>query len=487
MKDRKLENTAEQLNASDIFSDMRTSQSLIAVLNSADELIRNSEGDINNLLRLEEKISGHPDKYNPLTQLTLKAAISKIRIMSLTKPLHLELVVPLYHETIRMAPRQGSTTPLLDNPLPPHKHGENALIRKYLEMEWLTKDSQISYRLILVDDICDHNSGGYAEKIIAANNLEKCEVHYLADAVKNTEPGSFKHKAIETIIAGGNSIRGGALCLGFAESVRHIKAYGLENNAVIGYVDADSSYSLTQIGIPLWKIHLSDSTHAVTASRQHPLSYMEPAKTESQTSQRSSGLIRLKQVVGYLRQYVLGEEVPTDTQSGFKLFKPDLLEQTLKEPNKAHNFSYDTQLLARISRMHPNKKPIDTFGVVCLDCDELSTANNGVTYFYALEIINSIADEFKFDKNGEQMWLLDFLTRDIKNYHLAKRVLDDNTDIKEWFNPTSPEFNLIKELREEIKTDKDTTAVGDYFNEIIFHKLVRVFREIDEKSTTIIQ
>ncbi|CAN5328923.1 hypothetical protein BH10PAT1_BH10PAT1_3850 [soil metagenome] len=459
--------------------DTRTAQSVYALFTGAEKLIEETSGNLQSLLDIERKIcTEEKQEFNTMAHLIVKAAISKTRVMSLTEDTHIEIVVPMYHERTRMAPRANSNCALLDNSFTPDINGEDALLRKVIEMEWLIKDSKLDYNLIFVDDICDQDSGGYASKLIEENKLHKCKVLFLADEIKNTGHESIKELAIQTITDKGESIRGGSLCLGFAEAVTKTKQSEKKRNTMIGYVDADSSYSLTQIGIPLLEIINSPRIQAMTASRQHELTYMEPAKGESQTSHRSSGLIRLKQVVGYLRNTVVGRNVPADTQSGFKLFRPEILEKTLIQPNKAHNFSYDTQLLSRISRLCPYRDSIKTFGVVCIDSDELSTANNGVTYFSALKIIQTIAEEVDLSKQANEMWLLDFLTRDLDNYKLAIRLLDDKTDLSEWFFPYSEYYNSVTDLRAQIHTDRDTTAVGDYFTSEICEKLEQILKKI---------
>lgn len=458
--------------------DVRTAQSVRAVFDGAERLITATDGNLPKLLEMENSMCLNPNEFSTMSHLIIKAAISRVRIISIDKPTHLELVVPMYHEKIRISPRESSTEPLLDNSFEPDINGEDALIRKYLEMKWLTNGSQVDYRLVFVDDMCDQESGKYAKQLIVKNSLPNCDVYFLGEAIDTVEPGSLQEQAIKTIIDGRESIRGGALCLGFAEAVLNIKHLEREKDSIIGYVDADSSYSLTQVGIPLWEMIHSPLVKAVTASRQHILTYMEPQKAESQTSHRSSGLIRLKQVVGYLRKTILEKEVPADTQSGFKLLRPEVLETTLRQPNKAHNFSYDTQLLSRIARLYPGTGTIKTFGVVCVDSDELSTANNGVTYFAALKIIQTIAEEVNLNQDGAEMWLLNFLTRDLTNYKMVIRLLDDNTDITQWFPVGTELYNLVFGLRHQIQTDRDTTAVGGYFTPDICYGLARVLRAI---------
>ncbi len=458
--------------------DARTSQATCAVFSGAENLLDETDGDIDELLGIEEEICSRKHEFSTMDHLIVKAAVSKARVFSIPDPVHVELVVPMYHEILRMSPRINSRHSIYKNNMTPHQNGEDSLLRKYIEMEWLAHGTQLTYNLIFVDDMCDQDSGKAAQKLINENGLSNAQVLFLKDAVDNTLPGTLHYDAIENIIKGRESIRGGALCLGFAEAVTHVKQKNRIGNQIVGYVDSDSSYSLTQLGIPLWEISES-GVLAVTASRQHELTYMEPAKRESQTSQRSPGLIRLKQVVGYLRSGVLGPQVPADTQSGFKLIKPEVLEMTLKQPDKAHNFSYDTQLLSRISRLTDDKEPIKTFGVVCIDSDELSTANNGVTYFYALQIISTIAEEIGFNEEGDEMWLLDYLTADVENYKMVKRLLDDSTDPAEWFPVGSPQAGLILDTRQKIETNKDTTAVGAYFTPQIITDLTSVLRQIE--------
>jgi len=460
--------------------DLRTAQAMYQVFYGADKLLMstNKNNNVENLATLEKALFVDPKKYTTMEHLIAKAALSKARVQSLSEPTHIHIVVPMYHEVVRMSPRSDSNRSIYYNHLDPNKDGEDSLLRKHAEMEWLCKDSALNYQLIFVDDICDQDSGRYAQDIVNNNLLPNVKVLFLGEAVDTAVEGTLRHSAIKSILPTRESIRGGALCLGFAEAVNHTKAMSDDIRKVIGYVDADSSYSLTQLGIPLSEI-VGSNAKAVTASRQHELTYMEPQKSESQTSHRSPGLIRLKQVVGHLRKSILGDEVPTDTQSGFKLFDPRTLKATLVQPGKAHNFTYDTQLLSRISRMHPKQEPIRTFGVVCIDSDELSTANNGITYFQALKIVLSIAEETHFGENPSDVWLLNYLTQSVNSYKLARRLLEDDVDPSEWFSEKSSEYKLLLSVRSRIKIDRDTTAVGDYFTPDIAEDLAEVLRKIN--------
>lgn len=473
----------------DIFNgteDPRSAEGLINVFEGADFLIKQVNGDISILLEMEKATAVESDKYSVIFHLTIKAAISKLQILNLRQPVHLDITVPMFHEKRRMSPRQGSKLSLGVNALPVDEHGEDELLRKHHEMQWLTNGSLATYTLRFVDDLCDENSGEVASKIIQNNNLTNCEVHWLDRNLCDNEISAFKKQAIRTIIdrqshppKESDSIKGGALCLGFAEAVEAMNSR--EDTATfIGYVDADSSYSLTQLGIPLG-ILISTNSVIATASRQHELTIMGAKSEHSQTSKRTTGLIRLKQTVGYLRRFVVGNRVPTDTQSGFKLANADVLREVISRDNKAHNFSFDTQLLARISQMYPGIDPIHTFGVVCIDSDELSTANNGVTYLEAANTIKDIAKEFGFNMDGDEMWLLEFMTKSKENFLLMKEILEDSRDSADWFSPGSLEFELLNEVKYSIRTDYDTTAVGEYYDQELFGKLVFVLKAVENK------
>lgn len=454
------------------FTDPRSTEGMILVFKAAEQLIQKASGSIAALLKLEAKVSANSQVYSSLEHLAVKAAISRLRILSLNKPAHIQIVVPLYHEATRMAPRASSKQNILSNSLRINENGEDSLIRKYVELDWLTRGSQLTFKLHFVDDMCDQNSGQIAQELIRQNNLPNCEVHFLGQEIKTAIPGTLKYQAIESVVHERASVKGGALCLGFAEALTDIYTRSLSEDSIVSYVDADNSYSLTQIGIPLWEILQNNEILAITASRQHPLAFLERTKD----SKRSPGLIRLKQVIGYLRREIIGTKVPADTQSGFKFFKPDVLENLLKQGNKSTSFSFDTQLLARLARNHPDQEAIHTFGAVCLDSDELSTANNGVTYFYLLRILKELAKESDLINHKGELWLLDFLTSSVQNYSTIQFMLDSANDPGIWFTIGSQNYILLNQLRQEIRTDRDTTAVGEYFTPGLFEKLVRVVR-----------
>ena len=450
--------------------DLRSSDGIAVVLKNADSIIKRANGDIGLLKEIEISMFLNPDKYSMQQHMAIKAAESKSIVNKLTSRIHLSIIVPMYHEERRIAPRVGSKIKIGEFEFPEDEHGENVLLRRNLELEWLTNNNNlITYDLLFVDDMCNSDSGILAQELVKKNGLRNCKVSFLKEAIESNHRSDLEMRAIETIINNeGNSIRGGALCLGFAQSIEMFEQSGLAASHIIGYMDADSSYSASQIGIPLELITQPD-VFAATASRQHPLTYMDTPRSELQTSHRSPGLIRLKQTVGYLRKHIVGDFVPSDTQSGFKLFKPNILKQTLLQPNKAHNFSYDTQLLARIAQMEPQKPVIKTFGVTLVDSDELSTANNGMTYFAALEILKVISNENGYHIDNNEAVLLGYLTSSVDNYKHAIHILEDSADCNK-----HPE--LIESIRKRIRTDKDTTAVGDYFTSDICSDMVTALK-----------
>ncbi len=466
------------------YSDVRTSQALEAIFVEADKICSNSVHTVASLLNFESEMLLNPgSKPRTIEHLILKAAISRLHILQIQDPLHLEMIVPVYHEKIRLAPRQGSTVTLGVNTLPVDINGEDSLLRKYKELEWLTRDSKVTFKLRYVDDICDHESGKYVEQLIADNNLsEHVEVHFLGDALSEQKTESLRYKAIETIIKKNESIRGGALCLGFAEALIDADNAGNLDKTIIGYVDADSSYSMTMAGIPLNEMLSNPNIKVMTASRQHELTYIEPAKATSQTSHRTQGLIRLKQIVGFLRKSTLQPTVPADTQSGYKFFRPLVLKETLEAPGKAHNFSYDTQLLDRVARNHPSEEAITTFGVVLVDCDELTTANNGMTYFAALQILLDIAKEVGLEETGYKFWLLKYLTSSKETYKFVISLLEDTTNPALYISEDLEEHKMLLSIRQKIRTNRDTTAVGDYFTEDIGEDLYRVLTWVEKNA-----
>lgn len=450
--------------------DPRSHQGLNTIFKIA-ELFLHESSDIRNLNQYELEIRRKND-FPILLELGIKAAISRNQVLNLKQPVKIEIVVPMYHEVIRLSPRKGSIKSHLVNNLPENENGEDELLRKYLEMEWLTRDSKLSYHIRVVDDICNQNSGKATEDLIKLNKLDKrISVYFLKDYINlKKEENPFIFEAVKKVIDRQDSVRGGSLCLGFAKAIEENKQNNEET--LLSYIDADNSYSLTMIGIPISMLLSNQKLKIVTANRQHPLTRLDEKKTTTVTSARSNGLIRLKQTIGYIRKNVLNKYVPSDTQSGFKVMRMQIMEELLWEPNKANNFSYDTQLLSRIANKF-NFKSIDTFGVVLIESDELTTANNDKTYYNAVKILNTINSESPKTIDNNVRYILNVIST-YENYLELLSFLDDKSP--ELFFPNDSNLQQrLSNLRESISTKVDSTAVGKYYNIEILNDLVLLF------------
>ena len=101
-------------------------------------------------------------------------------------------------------------------------------------MEWLIKDTKITYEIWFCDDGCPEGSGKKAEELINQFGYNNFKVLYLAEGIKS---GKFKY-----IQSANDSIKGGAVQYGLQEALEENKA------DIIVYTDADLSSHLGQIG-----------------------------------------------------------------------------------------------------------------------------------------------------------------------------------------------------------------------------------------------
>jgi len=87
--------------------------------------------------------------------LALKIAKSKILAAKVSEPLFVSVIFAVYKEHNRI--KKNSE----------HPHGEDFLLKKVNQMEWLFKDqANINWELIIVDDGCPEDSGKIAQSII---------------------------------------------------------------------------------------------------------------------------------------------------------------------------------------------------------------------------------------------------------------------------------------------------------------------------------
>ena len=276
---------------------------LMEIPNLSFEELRNTAGDV-----------GTPLEF----KIAAKIVESKKFLLSNKQGVTLGVVFAMWGEQNRLLPK---TT---DNP-----NGEDLLRVKLQQLDWITRDSGITWTLYAVDDGCPHGSGKIAEEIISNDHLnEHAKVLYLSEAIPS------EHGPLAGLKSVNDSRKGGAIILGCLEAIN-------DGAEVIICTDADSSVHLGQIGLLLQKF-IINRTSVVLGNRKDPNSVL--VKQETRWGIGIKLLRHMQRMVG---QAIFSNGI-LDTQAAFKLYHRDILQKIIQNPT-VYDFSFDTDwILAAI-------------------------------------------------------------------------------------------------------------------------------------------
>ena len=210
-------------------------EQLIERVSSAEELVR-----------LEEASPDAP----VLLRLAMKLAQSRLRVLGLGGAFRVSVVFAVYKEHNRLRTQAE------------HPHGEDFLVRKVEQIEWLFRGvDSASWRMLVVDDGCPEQSGAIAQQIIDARGVgERVRVLFLQEAI------DAGHPLVRGIASTADSQKGGSIQYGMG-----VAAEDGEPDHVVVFTDADLSTHLGQLGLLIAPI-LGGGFDAAIGSRREPLS-----------------------------------------------------------------------------------------------------------------------------------------------------------------------------------------------------------------------
>ena len=361
---------------------------------------------IRNLADLILKFNIHEDEINciynyvteehsffaPTVKLSASLARSKFYVSKLKETdLSISVIVPMFRETDRLKSN-------LENP-----HGENALIQKINQLEWLFSDSSISWRVVLCDDGCDQrpSSSEVAQKIVEDNYLNgKVKIIKLRDCFgDNTNFLSFQddlsqqlssqkniYRSVferdERVISGLRSTfdsqKAAAVRKGVLESVEEFSLRPLSVCKHITVVtDADLSTHLGQLGTLLFEI-INGNSEVVIGTR-----YSEGSATNRLYSDSSRTPTVNIQNLRYLRAYLIDNFFPElsnfdDIFSGLKVFTDKGAMALLS--GYENKFAFDLEFLLNsllwLSTEQNGNSPISQIPIVWAHSPEASTSDD---------------------------------------------------------------------------------------------------------------
>jgi hypothetical protein len=162
-----------------------------ALLRQIAEEMLDEFADADALVRLDEQLAAHDPDPPVLVRLAVKLALSRSLVAALGGGFHLSLVFALYKEHNRLRTRAE------------HPHGENLLLRKIDQIDWLLADAPgSSWDMIAVDDGCPEGSGHVAERILEAHAAgDDVRVLFLERAIAAGHPAAVGSRRAPTSVA----------------------------------------------------------------------------------------------------------------------------------------------------------------------------------------------------------------------------------------------------------------------------------------------
>jgi glycosyltransferase involved in cell wall biosynthesis len=319
---------------------------------------------ISEIEKFEDELIADSAHDNMFILLALKIAKSKILASEVSEPLFVSVVFAVYKEHNRI--KKNSE----------HPHGEDFLLKKVSQMEWLFKDQpNITWELLIVDDGCPEDSGKIAQSIIDKNQLnDKVHVLYLSDAIeKNLPPAN-------SINATSDSQKGGSIVYGMWHAVQQKKA----KNHVVVYTDADLSTHLGQLMLLADPLVNNDKLVAIGSRREK----------KSVVIKKGTRNDRGKMFIYIWKRLIpnLGDII--DTQCGFKAFRAEIVPEIIVDLIEK-KFAFDIELLLKTHLLKSNS--ITKVAIAWIDSEEASTTTDIQPYLPMLKQITKMYKKY-FDE-----------------------------------------------------------------------------------------
>ncbi|MCK8046225.1 glycosyltransferase [Shewanella sp. 1CM18E] len=266
-------------------------------------------------------------------QLAVKLVLSRQYAEQIKQPITVGVVFAMWGEHHRLLGKSSN------NP-----NGENSLLTKVNQLDWICRDTPIDWRLYPVDDGCPHASFDIATRI-AENSAQsaKIQVLKLSDGIK------LEHGPLANLQHVDDSKKGGAIIHGCVKALE-------DNVDAVLYTDADNSVHMGQLGLILQPF-IEQHAQVVLGNRKHPMSVL--VKQEQRWGVGIKTLRHMQRMVG---SSIFSKGIH-DTQAAYKLFSREALFCILAKPS-VFDFSFDTDWI--LAAMQHNLK-IDTIPFAFVD------------------------------------------------------------------------------------------------------------------------
>ncbi len=362
MLEKVMENWPEEL-------DLRNEEHADLINNTVDSIINQGYG-IARIEAMEEELLTKGDYASVILPLSLKIAKSKIIASKVAKPLFISIIFAIYKEHNRIRKNDE------------HPHGEDFLVRKVSQIEWLFGDnSNINWELVVVDDGCPENSGKIAQAIVDKYNLnDRVRVVYLKDAI------AHKYPPARSLQSTGDSQKGGSIIYGMWDVVREKKG---EHHTVV-YTDADLSTHLGQLMLLVEPLLYGDKLCAIGSRRE---SKSVVIKKGARNNRGKLFIYLWKRLIPNLGNII-------DTQCGFKAFRAEIIPEIIDDLIEKR-FAFDIELLVKTELLR--EQSIVKIPIAWIDSDEASTTTDLQPYLPMLKAIVKMSRKyFPYETGAEE-------------------------------------------------------------------------------------
>ena len=326
-------------------------------------------------------------------KIAAKLVRSRSWLVRHNRPLKIGVVFAMWGEQNRLRPKSS------DNP-----HGEDSLVTKIRQLEWLSKGTNLDWRLYPVDDGCPYGSGRMAREIADDSPAShKISVMFLADHLPSAEG------PLSGLASADESKKAGAIILGCSQAISD----GAE--AVI-YTDADNSVHLGQIGL-LLEPFTQQGFKVVLGNRKHP-----DAVLVKDGARWGIGIKNLRHMQRMIGQAIFSHNI-LDTQAAFKLYESRLLRDIIAHPT-VYDFSFDTDW---ISAFIAKDEPFAQVPFAFLDsAAESATAKQQPMTTWETLLLGLLKSLRRYDllKTSASRMMARVIDEEIKDYRDLELIID---------------------------------------------------------------
>lgn len=320
-------------------------------------------GDPEQLAGLDRQAAARSDDALGL-RIALKIVASRAAVRSLSEPVVVTLLNPVYKETGRLQPRSR------------HPHGEDSLRYKTAALDRISRlNPDVVTRLLVIDDGCPDGSGRMAAEILAGvpGWEDRHEVLFLEEARRGGDPDV--PPGLTAKDGDRRSVKGGAVLFGMRRSLR----LETDRRHVVVDNDADLSILPDQLGLLLRGI-VDEGLGVVAGSRREADSV---ALIGSSRAARGSLFIAIWQHL--LPQLA---ETIVDTNRAFKALDAGALARIIDDI-ETYTFPYQVEVLqAAVTR----DVPLAPQAIAYVDSEAASTQGGETITETYLDQVRQIAD-----------------------------------------------------------------------------------------------